>query len=130
MENLLSQPIFLDVVAQASMGTFIAKTFIIALAVFLGARYLSGITAGDYVQILVIGLFIAVLNVTIGSLLDFITAPLRWITLGLFALVVDAIIIMIADYFLDTFKVKSFVWALLLAVIIALTNALLGPVFM
>lgn len=128
MENLFSQPIFLDAVAHASVGTFVAKTVIIALAVFLGARYLSGITAGDYVQILVIAFFIAILNVTIGSFLDFITAPLRWITLGLFALVVDAIIIMIADYFLDTFKVKSFVWALLLSVIIALTNALLGPI--
>lgn len=128
MDNLFSQPIFLDVVVHASTGSFIAKTLIIALAVFLGARYLSGITAGDYVQILVIALFIALLNVTIGSFLDFITAPLRWITLGLFALVVDAIIIMIADYFLDSFKVKSFVWALLLSVIIALTNALVGPI--
>ena len=126
MENLFTQPILLDAVAHASVGTFIVKTFIIALAVFLGARYLSGITAGDYVQIFIIALFIALLNVTIGSFLDFITSPLRWITLGLFALVIDAIIIMIADYFLDTFKVKSFVWALLLAVIIAVTNAVLG----
>ena len=125
--ELFAQPIFLDAVAPAGIGTFIAKTFIIALAVFLGARFLNGITAGDYVQILVIAFFIAILNVTIGSFLDFITTPVRWITLGLFALVVDAIIIMIADYFLDTFKVKSFVWALLLAVIIALTNTLIGP---
>ena len=125
--ELFTQPILLDAVVQAGVGTFVAKTFIIALAVFLGARYLSGITAGDYVQILVIAFIIAILNVTIGSFLDFITTPIRWITLGLFALVVDALIIMIADYFLDTFKVKSFVWALLLAVIIALTNTLLGP---
>lgn len=128
MENLFAQPIFLDVVAQASIGSFVVKTFIVALAVFLGARYLSGITAGDYVQIFVIALIIGLLNATIGSFLDFITTPIRWLTLGLFSLVVDAIIIMIADYFLDTFKVKSFVWALLLAVIIALTNALLGPI--
>lgn len=130
MENILSQPILMDIVAQASMGAFITKTLLIALAVFLGARYLSGIEAGDYVQIFVIALFIAILNVTIGSLLNFVTAPLRWITLGLFSWVVDAIVIMIADRLLDTFRVKSFSWALLLAVIIALTNAIVGPLFM
>lgn len=128
MENLFAQPLFLDVVAQASVGNFIAKTFIIAIAVFLAARYLSGIKAGDYVQIFIIAFAIALLNATIGEFLDFITTPFRWITLGLFALVVDALIIMIADYFLDSFRVKSFVWALLLAVIIAVVNMILGPI--
>ena len=100
-----------------------------ALAVLLGAYLLSGVTIKSNVEAVIVAIVLALLNVTVGAVLDFLATPITWLTLGLFSLVIDAIIIKIADYFLKGFAVRSFGWAFLLAVIIAITNAILGTVF-
>ena len=100
-----------------------------ALAVLLGAYLLSGVTIKSNVEAVIVAIVLALLNVTVGAVLDFLATPITWLTLGLFSLVIDAIIIKIADYFLKGFAVRSFGWAFLLAVIIAITNAILGSVF-
>ena len=64
------------------------------------------------------------LNATLGNFLDWISTPMRWITLGLFSFVVDAVVLMVADYFLKGLKIKNFWYALGLAVIIAVVNSL------
>ncbi len=97
-----------------------------ALAVLLAAYLLSGVTIKDYVQAILVALVLALLNATIGAVLDFLATPITWLTLGLFSLVIDAILIKIADYFLKGFSVRSFGWAFLMAVIIAVVNSLLG----
>ena len=98
-----------------------------ALAFFIGAKLLSGVNIKGYVQALILALVVGVLNFTLGNFLTFITfGLLRW---GLLALVLDAIIIMLADFFLKDVKVKSFWWALGLALLVAVVNAAFSQVF-
>lgn len=122
------EPLLLADVTQAGVLNFALRALILAGAVFLGARFLSGVHLRDFGTAFAVALTIALLNATLGSVLDFFTAPLRWITLGLFSLVVDAIIIVIADKIFKGFEVRNFWWAVGLAIIIALVNALLGPI--
>jgi putative membrane protein len=58
-------------------------------------------------------------------LLDFVTTPLRWLTLGLFSIIVDAVVLMIAAHFLKGFTIKNLSWAILMAVIVSLANVIL-----
>lgn len=114
----------LDVVVTPRFGLLLS--WIINALVLMGAAYLlKGVQIQDFVRALIVAAVLAVLNMTLGAVLDFFTTPIRWITLGLFSLVVDAVVIMVADYFLKGFTVKGFGWALLLAVFMAIANSLL-----
>ncbi len=103
---------------------FIFTILVNAVAVWVGARILKGVEVADFTRALLTGLVIVLLNATLGKFLDWISTPMRWITLGLFSFVVDAVILMIADYFLKGLKIKNFWYALALAVIIAVCNSL------
>ncbi len=106
------------------MFEFIITALINAVAVWLGAQLLRGVTVSDFYRAMIIGLVVALLNASLGSFLDWISTPVRWITLGLFSLVVDAIVLMIADYFLKGLTIKNFWWALALAVVVGVVNSL------
>ncbi|MEQ9304656.1 MAG: phage holin family protein, partial [Marinoscillum sp.] len=58
-------------------------------------------------------------------ILILLTIPLTVLTLGLFLLVINAVIILIADSIIPGFSVQGFWWALLFSLILSLTNALL-----
>ena len=104
------------------MWAFIVTTLLSALAFFIGARLLSGVTIKGFLSAIVLALVVALLDATLGRVLDFITAPIRWLTLGLFAWVVNAVIIMLADYFLSSVRIRNFWWALALAAVVAVVN--------
>ena len=122
--------LLLDSVYQASMGHILIKILLNAVAVFLGAYFLKGVEVADFTRALIIALLLSVLNATAGALLKFFAFPFRLLTLGLFSFVIDALMILIAAYFLKGFKVKGFLDALLLAIIISIFNALLYAVFL
>ena len=107
----------------------LATILINAIAVWLGAQLLRGVEVGDFFRAIIIGAVLGLLNWTLGSILDCLTAPLRWITLGFFGLVVDALVLMVADRFLKGLKIENFWWALALAVIVSAVNTIVHIVF-
>ena len=94
-----------------------------ALALFIGAKLLSGVEVKDFLQAIIVALVIALLNMTLGVALKIVTLGL--LSLGVFTLLLDAILIQVADYLLSGFKVKNFWCALFLALVVAIVNSLL-----
>ena len=108
-------------------GGGIVTNFIIALlSVFLGDRFMSGINTDGFEKALIVAFVLALLNAPIGAAMDFITTPIRWLTLGLFNLVVDAFVILLAGKLIKGFSVNGFWSAVGLAVIIAVVNMILA----
>lgn len=93
-----------------------------ALAVWLGARLLKGVEVQDFTRAVIVAVVIAILNATIGRVLDFFLAPINWITLGLFTWVIDGIVLLIAAHFLKGMKISNIWWAILLAFLIGISN--------
>ena len=71
-------------------------------------------------------LLMAALLAGIYAVLNFFAAPLNWITLGLFGVVVSAVAIELADFIVPGVDVRGWGWALLLAVVVALTNGVVA----
>ena len=71
-------------------------------------------------------LILAVLNTFLKPLLVVLTIPATMLTLGLFLLVINAAMLMIADQIVPGFMIESFWSAFLLALLISLVNGLLG----
>lgn len=112
------------------LGEMIIKVVINALALMLGAHLLKGVQVEDFTRAVVIAIVLSLLNATLGSFLDFITTPLRFLTLGLFAFVVDAAMLLLAAYFLKGFRIDTFLSAFLLAIVLSVSNAILYAVFL
>lgn len=119
----------MELLSAYQPGNFVTQFIVNLLGLFIAARVMSSVHLESFNRGLVVALVVAILNVTLGAALDFITTPVRWLTLGLFSFVVDALIIMLASYLMKGFSVKGFWSALGLAIVIALTNVLFDWVF-
>lgn len=118
-------PILDLVFTQAGLGNFLVRLLVNALIIMGAAYLLNGVTIKDFSRAVILAVLLAVLNSTLGAILSFVTAPINWITLGLVGLLIDAVMIRIADYFMSGFQTRNFWWALLLALIISVANAIL-----
>ncbi len=119
----------MELMSAYPQGQFITLFVINLLGVLIGSSLLKRVTLESFGKGLLVGFILALLNVTLGAILDFITTPLRWLTLGLFSFVVDALVILLASKLVAGFTVKGFWAALGLAIVIAVTNALFHWVF-
>lgn len=97
-----------------------------ALAVFITSYILPGVGVDSYITAIIVAALIALLNITIKPLLIILTIPITILTLGLFLLVINALIILIAAELIPGFAVDGFWWALLFSFILSIINSLLG----
>lgn len=100
-----------------------------ALAVFITAYLLKGVTVKNFLHAILVAVVLSIINAIIKPILVILTIPITILTLGLFILVINALIIMLVDYLLSGFKVKNFWWALGFSVVLSIINALLQWVF-
>lgn len=118
MNALLLSPLLLQATEPGMLMHFV----ITAVAFMAGSYILKGVEIKSVITALVLAIVISLLNGTIGAVLKTLTLPLTWLTLGLFSFVINALMIKLADFFLRGFKVKGFINAILLAVIVAVVN--------
>ncbi len=104
---------------------FIVKILINALAIMLAAEILPGINVENFLGAALVALLLAVLNVTLKPVLILLTIPITIVTLGLFLLVINALMILIASNLISGFQVDNFWWALLFSIVMALINSVL-----
>ncbi|MFL5730453.1 MAG: phage holin family protein [Cytophagaceae bacterium] len=67
----------------------------------------------------IVVIVLAVLNMIVRPILVLLTIPVTLLTLGLFLLVINAIIVLLADYLIDGFYVNGFLWALIFSLILS-----------
>ena len=87
-----------------------------AAALLLVAVLVPGVVVDGFGTALVASLVIGLINATIGLVVKLITTPIRWLTLGLFTLVINAVLFWLATALVDGFQVDSAGAALLGAV--------------
>jgi putative membrane protein len=113
------------------MRDFIIRVFINAIAILLTSMLLSqGITIADdgFGPLLMIGLVIALINATVKPVLRLLSCPLMLLTLGLFVLVINGLMLMLADALLDSLTIHGFGWAVLAGIIMAVISTVLEAV--
>lgn len=106
--------------------TWIPKLLLNAAALFLASYVLPGVDIDNYYSAIIVAIALAILNVFVKPLLIIITIPVTIITLGLFLFCINAIIILIADSFIDGFEVHGLFWALVLSFVMSVLNSIFG----
>ena len=103
----------------------IFKILLTAIAVVIIAQFLPGVEIANYTSAILVAVVLGLLRVTVKPLLIFFTLPATIVTLGLFLLVINAVIILLADYFVSGFSVSGFWVALLFSLLLSLFQSIL-----
>ena len=104
---------------------FLIQILLTAVLVLLLANFLPGVTVATFVTALIVAVVLALLNLIVKPILVLLTLPVTILTLGLFLLVINAIIILLADAFIDGFGVDGFWIALLFSLLLSLFQSIL-----
>ncbi len=117
---------------------FLLKLLISAIAVMITAYFLDGVTMGNnqfittdspqvnkLITALLVAIVLAFLNSIVKPVLTLLSLPITFFTLGLFLLVINAIIILFADKLVDGFKVDGFWTALWFSLVLSLVSSFL-----
>lgn len=105
---------------------FFLKMILSSVAVIIVSYLLPGVYVEDFFAALVLAIVLAILNGLVKPILIVLTIPLTFFTLGLFLLVINAIIILMADGLVPGFQVDGFWWALIFSILLTITNSLLS----
>lgn len=107
----------------------IVRLLINAAALFALPYLISGITVDGIYIALVTALIMGLINISIRPLVKLLTLPLSILTLGIFALIINALFFWFVASFIEGFNVAGFwpaFWgALIMSVVSWLTNQLL-----
>jgi len=95
------------------------------IVVFLLAQILPGVSVADYFTAILVAVILALLNFIVKPVLVLLTLPITVLTLGLFLLVINAVIILLTDALMDGFAVSGFWIALLFSLLLSLFQSIL-----
>lgn len=104
---------------------FLAQVVVMTLSAILASYLLPGVHIDTVWTAIITAVVIALLNSFIRPILIVITLPFTIVSMGLFLLVINAIIIMLTDKLVPQFSVDGFGWALLFSLLLTLINYLL-----
>jgi putative membrane protein len=107
---------------------FIIKLLITAVAVVISSYILPGVHVDGFGSAIIVALVLAVLNAIVRPILVALSLPITFLTLGLFLLVINAIIILLADAVIGGFQVDGFLWALIFSVILSVITTIIDLV--
>ena len=97
-----------------------------SLALFLTDKLVSGFEIKDFVTAILLAIILGFLNTFIKPLLVLLTAPLTFITLGLFIFVVNAIVLGIAAYIVPGVTIEGPFQAIIAAIVLSFISTVLS----
>ncbi|MBD3661005.1 MAG: phage holin family protein [Arenibacter algicola] len=102
----------------------ILRILLSAVAVVILAKILPGVGVDSYTTAIIVAIVLSLLNFIVKPILIILTLPVTILTLGLFLLIINAIIILLADYFIDGFQVNNIWWALLFSLLLSFLQSI------
>jgi putative membrane protein len=107
---------------------FIVKVLAIAVAAYFAAWLLPGVTIASASTAVIVALVFAILNAIVRPILVILTIPITIVTLGLFLLVINIIIVKLTDALIDGFAVRGWLSALLFSLIVSSVSSILHKI--
>lgn len=105
---------------------FVVKVLVTALAVFVADYFLDGVHINDDAKtVIIVALVLALLNSFIKPILILLTIPVTIVTLGLFLLLINALIVKWAAALVDGFTVDGWLSAILFSLIVSFVSYIL-----
>ncbi len=104
---------------------FILRLLLSALAVVILSKMLPNVEVDTYATAIIVAIALSLLNFIVRPILVILTLPVTIVTFGLFLLVINAAIILLANKLIDGFTVNGFWWALLFSLLLSFLQSIL-----
>lgn len=114
------------------MMHFLLRFVILAVAIWIISFALPGMKLKNFKSALVVGGVYSLLNWLLFKVFIFITFPLvalKYLTLGIVGVLINAVLLMITDKMMDDFELSGFGTAIFAALGISLANIVLTAIF-
>ncbi len=108
---------------------FIIRLLITAISAFILSKVLTGVHFDTFGSTIIFAVVLGLLNLIVKPILSILSLPVTIITLGLFSFVINALIILVADYLMDSMQVAGFWWALLFSILLSLVTSAFSTIF-
>jgi len=106
--------------------SLILQILISSVAVYFTAWLLPGVSVKSFGASILAAIVLGLLNALLKPILQFLSFPITIITFGLFLLVINTIIILIASALMkNSFYVENFWWALLFSIIMSIVVSII-----
>ncbi len=103
----------------------IVSLLVRTVVILLAAYVLPGVSVDGFGSAILLAVVLGVINTFIRPIVIFLTLPATLVTLGLFLLVINACMVLLADWVLPSFSVAGFGWALLFSIVVSLISSFL-----
>lgn len=104
------------------MKNILIRLLITTIIIVVLANFLPGIHVDTIKAALVVAVVLSLLNTFIKPVLVFFTLPITLLTLGLFLLVINTGMVLLADYLIEAFTVDTFINAFVFSVVLSLSQ--------
>ena len=113
---------------EKSVMVLLIRWIFFTLAVLFTAWLVPGIFVENFQSAMLVTVIMALINIFIRPLIVFITLPINILTLGLFGLVVNALLFMLAGYVAPGFYVDGFLAAFLGSVVLSFLGLIINMI--
>lgn len=105
------------------MASFIIRILGNSLALYAAYLFVPGFAViGGWNEFLTAGIILGLLNVIVKPVLKMITMPLIILTLGLFLLVINGLLLWTVDYILDFVSIKDTITLFYAVIVVTIVN--------
>jgi putative membrane protein len=110
------------------MTRLLAHWILSALCLLLVAQFVPGFFVKGFTTALIAAVVIGLVNGTVGSLLKLVTFPITILTFGIFWLVINALMLKLATFFVTGFEVRGLWPAFWGGIILSLLNMIVREI--
>ena len=103
----------------------IIRILLSAVAVVVLSKILPNVSVDSYGTAIIVAIVLGLLNFIVKPILVILTLPVTIVTFGLFLLVINAIIILLASNFISGFVVDGVLWAIIFSLLLSLLQSIL-----
>lgn len=107
-------------------SSVLVKILLGGIAVLIAEFLLPGVHIDSFITGFLLAAVIILINLTIKPILILLTFPITLLTLGLFLLVINAAMLLLASKIIPGFDLDGFWWAVLFAIVLSIINSLFG----
>lgn len=103
----------------------LVRIIVTSVLVLLIAHFMKGVHVEGFVTALLVAVVLGLLNIFIKPIFVLLTMPFTIVTLGLFLLVINAIIILLCTNIVGGFSVDTFWTALLFSIVLSISQSIM-----
>ena len=101
----------------------IIRILVSAVLVMLIAHFMPGVSVANFTTSVIVAIVLSLLNLFIKPIIVLFTLPVTILTLGLFLLVINALIILLCSAIVGGFRVDNLLVALLFSIVLSVLQS-------